>query len=195
MVEWPLEMIIPTHGITHIQVALLGEASGMKPRLRLLRQLCLSLERSCKAPGELPEWFQGLPSHPGSWGLWEKTASVAWTGVEDWGGWAGLLPGSWLVFPQRSCRNNCPTATDQIWWASENIFYQASWISPRLDSGQQKRQLHSWWCYQKCSKQGISATRPCLWQVWGAGSSKIAHYSHESCFEWSIYVTKMVSSI
>lgn len=95
MVEWPLEMIIPTHGITHIQVALLGKASGMKPRLRLLRQLCLSLERSCKAPRELPEWFQGLPSHPGSWGLWEKTASVAWTGVEDWGGLG--RPPAWLL--------------------------------------------------------------------------------------------------
>lgn len=60
------------------------------------------------------------------------------------GGWAGLLPGPWLAFPQRSCRNNCPTATDQIWWASENIFYQAFWMFPRLDSVLQKRQLHSW---------------------------------------------------
>lgn len=114
---------------------------------------------------ELSEWLKGLLPHPGSWGLWEKIASMAWAGMEgvgrqDGAGCASRLVQSW-PWAERSCTNTvCPIAADKIWWAPDCTVYQAFWMSPSYRADGVKKECEAGHIYNQAPPP---VTRPRSW--------------------------------
>lgn len=152
------------------------------PKLQHLRLICLNLERSCMLHKSFQNDSKGFLLHPGSWGLWKKTASKAWQGCRygemGWG-WIGLLPGPELSLGRKKLQKYSLSYSHR-----PNLVDSRLHIPPGLldfsqtglrSEEETAREQTVWW---ECLKWNLSTTRHYLWWLhWGPRPWRIVPHS------------------